>query len=199
MNCCYIYCTYLSFGPHLPLTYAPLQRFWTGISFWGRALSCLHMQRTTAKVRGGGNAHIKSSVLLMRPFFFFFYKRKKLSSSRASDFTCTKGIVWMWVCVFYIFICCLPDGSFRVGVSLHTLSKQSPHCSAQRPGLCFVCVFLTQTHFNKFSVIHFLFTQGSSLQICLNRGSIGLPPLNNWCLLLLSQPWLKSQNIHWLE
>lgn len=56
----------------------------------------------------------------------------------------------------------------------------------------------TQTHTNKFSLIHFLLSQGSSLQIFLNRGSIGLPLLNNWCIPLLSQTWPKSQNIHWL-
>lgn len=108
------------------------------------------------------------------------------------------------VCVYVYFIYLLihtPDSGCSFGFEwVYTLCASSHHTVAHGDLYCVcVCVFLTQTHFNKFTVIHFLFTQGSSLQICLNRGSIGLPPLNNWCLLLLSQSWLKSQNIHWLE
>jgi len=68
---------------------------------------------------------------------------------------------------------------------------QAVDCSVEAQ--CF-----TQNHTNKFSLIHFLLSQRTVLQICLNRGSIGLPPLNNWCFLLLYQTWPKSQNIHWL-
>lgn len=53
-----------------------------------------------------------------------------------------KGIVCMWVCIFYIFIYRLPDSgcSFWDWVSLHTLCKQSLHCSKWRPVVC-LCVF----------------------------------------------------------
>lgn len=130
-------------------------------------MSCSHAQTT-------GKCTYKALCFIDEPF----YKRKYLSSSRASDFTCTKGIVRMFILYMYL----LPSrrGLFVLGWSEFTHTARSSVVTAcTETCSVFVCVFLTQTHFNKFSVIHFLFTQGSSLQICLNRGSIGLPPLNN--------------------